>query len=117
MKKRTENQKVIRGLRAYFKESLFLPIFYTVIYGLGMIALIILPDYTLFQRITGGTLMFAILAINWVVYGFGKRTEKNTKQDIDELENSLELVEKNVDGAIDFIEVEEIKDQAHITEE
>lgn len=84
-----DKQDLIRTLKKANKESLFLPIFFTIIFGSAILGVIYLPA----EEVGGSKLPYLILLplfiiIYWFLYILGKRNQKQMSLAIEELETT-----------------------------
>ncbi len=117
MKKKSDSQKFVKGLRGYFKAGLFLPIFYTSVFILVITSLIVLPDYGLLIKIIGVVLSLIIIFFFWFLFGYERKNEKKMKVYIDEIEMKLES-QNNVDEEkLSMNEISERNEEDYLSEE
>lgn len=94
MKKTNDDQKMIKQLRNMNKVSVFMPIFYTLFYGLALVGLIILPEEIIKQKWIFIVVLVLFLTLTWTIFTVEKKHEKEAKEEIDELiykiENDIE---------------------------
>jgi len=83
-----DKRKFLDDFRKANKEKLFLPIFYTLIFGLGIFAVISLPNEDISGQKWIYYLFFAfIIILNWFLFWLGKRNEKKSDKIIEQIEN------------------------------
>jgi hypothetical protein len=94
MKKTNDDQKMIKQLRNMNKVSVFMPIFYTLFYGLALVGAIILPEEIIKQKWIFIVVLVLFLTLTWTIFTVEKKHEKEAKEEIDELiykiENDIE---------------------------
>lgn len=94
MKNTDEDQKLIKQLRNMNKVSAFMPIFYTLFYGLALVGVIILPEEIIRQKWIFIVVLVLFLTLTWTIFTVEKKHEKEAKEEIDELiykiENDIE---------------------------
>lgn len=112
MKKQTDNQKAFHTFRRLMKAGLFLPIFYTVIFGLGIVSVIVLPEAEVQNRylvIFGSSV---VILLFWVRYAYEKKREKSLFATVDQLE--VELT-KATDDLPEIEQVEAMSEDERLT--
>ena len=112
MKEKTDAQKLIKSLRKANKASLFLPIFYSFVFGFVIVSVFILPAGEIKNRVLMLIVSLFVIILSWILYVFGKKNEKEQKGVIDKLEADLES--ENLESENDETLSEE---QADIIEE
>ncbi|MGD9910007.1 MAG: hypothetical protein AB7U79_05345 [Candidatus Izemoplasmatales bacterium] len=87
-------EEIAKGFKNYLNPSLFLPIFYTVVFGLGMIGNFFVGDGELLSKILVGILFTGLIVLFWVIYFIEK---KNSNEFNEEIDKSLLHQERNID--------------------
>ncbi|MDD4157639.1 MAG: hypothetical protein WC479_08955 [Candidatus Izemoplasmatales bacterium] len=90
MKEKTDNQKLIKSLKNVNNVGLFIPIFYTLVFGLVIMAAIVLPADEINNRILMLVVFPLLIILCWTLYAIGKKKEKEIKKTFDKLEVVLD---------------------------
>lgn len=85
MKEKTDNQKLIKSLKKVNHVGLFIPIFYTLIFGLAIIASIVLPTDEINNRVLMLIVFPLLIILCWILYAIWKKMEKEMLKTIDKL--------------------------------
>ncbi|XMB72506.1 hypothetical protein RJI07_01045 [Mycoplasmatota bacterium WC30] len=89
MKDQMEIEKFTKHLRKFSKEGLFSPIFFTIVFSFGILGAAISSEEELVSRIVYIAFSVIIIVIYWIIYIFGKRSEKEMNDLADNMENNI----------------------------
>ncbi|GEM_PF-3310052 len=117
MKKKSVDAKLVKSLRSYFKERLFSPIFYTIIFSLVIIGESTDPDVSLWGKVLVIGISVLVVSIFWFFYFRGKRIEKELKPEIDKLEVILAKDEEESIDSTSNDDLLDVEEDDHFTEE
>lgn len=86
MKKNQEPtaEEIVKGIKNYFKPSLFLPIFYTIVFGLGIIGNFFVGDGEVISKVLMGIIFTGLIALFWVIYFKEKKNSNELNKEFDE---------------------------------
>lgn len=91
MKEKTDNQKLINSVNKVNNEGLFISIFYTLIYGLAIMAAIVLPTDEFENKVLILIVFPLLIILCWILYVIGKKKAKETKITLDRFEFVLDI--------------------------
>jgi len=116
MKNLSEDEKLIKGLRSYFKSGIFAPVFFSIGYIFTCFGLIINPDISIWKKVVLIGFLLVIIIVFWLFYIKGKRNERKMKPSLDELEASFAKQKQDISDTL-FDEIHEENSDENYSEE